>query len=240
MLYRIRTFSLALVGLCWACSSDQKTTSSPADTSHEQMPSNVDSAMETAPETGGSGNAPPNSPPPQSSNNTGSGNALATGTTAERADDAQLGQDQIVQITRLANDAEIQQAKLAQSKAQKVEVKQFASLMVSDHTQAKNSEAELCRKLDLTPEPSPKSNLLESETNKVLGRLRGADGAAFDQAYIDAQVQEHKEVLDMLDQHLIPAAKAPELSDSLKKMRSMVAGHLQRAQTIQSELKATH
>ena len=240
MLYRSGSVALVLAGLCCACGSDQKNSSTPADLSREATPPPAaDELPAASAETPEPSNTPPSSPPSQSSNNASSANALATSTTAERADEGPLSQDQIVQVTRLANEAEIKQAKLAESKAQKAEVKQFASLMMSDHTQAKESDAQLCRKLDLTPMPSPESNLLKTDANRILGKLRGAEGAAFDHAYIDAQVEEHQQVLDALDQRLIPAAKAPELRDYLKKMRSVVAGHLQRAQAIQSELKAT-
>ena len=61
-------------------------------------------------------------------------------------------------------------------------------------------------------------------------------GAAFDKAYIDNEVTYHQAVLDALDQTLIPGAQNAELKTLLQTVRPNIAGHLERAKSIQTTL----
>jgi predicted outer membrane protein len=66
--------------------------------------------------------------------------------------------------------------------------------------------------------------------------LKQADATSFDSLYISAQVQQHQEVLDMLNGQLIPAATNPELKAQLEKAHTMVQKHLTDAKDIQQSL----
>jgi len=231
------TVALAGAAACFACSSDQKTSNTadnppPADTS-SSLPDPA-----TTPAPNGEPNAmPPSSPPPQSINDTNTGNATAMGKPpSTMAEPTRLSENQIAMITQLANSAEIEQAKLAQNKAKSPAVKKLAAMMVKDHSDAQAEQAKLYRKLNLTAVQSGDANNLKDSADKTLGSLRGADGDAFDVAYVNAQVDEHQAVLDTIDQKLLPAATDQELIDGLNKMRSTVDAHLKHAKSLQAQL----
>jgi putative membrane protein len=80
--------------------------------------------------------------------------------------------------------------------------------------------------------------VLKDSANNTLGTLRGSSGAAFDTAYMESQVAEHQQVLDTIDNKLLPAATDEKLVDELKKMRETVVSHLTEAKSIQQELTA--
>jgi len=141
-------------------------------------------------------------------------------------------------ITDLANTAEIEQGKLAQNKAKSANVKKFAAMMVKHHSEAKTDQTKLFKKLNLTPTQSQDATVLKDSANNTLGSLRGSSGAAFDTAYMESQVAEHQQVLDTIDNKLLPAATDEKLVDELKKMRETVASHLTEAKSIQQELTA--
>jgi predicted outer membrane protein len=70
----------------------------------------------------------------------------------------------------------------------------------------------------------------------IVQQLKNADAASFDQSYMHAQVEQHREVLNMLTDQLIPAAKNPDLKSQLVTTRSVVQHHLEMAMGIQQEL----
>jgi putative membrane protein len=227
--------SLPLAIACVSCGSDQKQTASADDASMSQAPSGsaLDASMSPA-----SGHVDAEGSSPSSSNAPPSGSTVGTSGSAPPPA-AALSQAQIALITELANTAEIEQGKLAEGKAKSPKVKKFASMMVKHHGEAKADQAKLYKELNLTPTQSQEANALKTSADQILGTLRGADGAAFDVAYMNAQVDEHQKVLDAIDRQLLPAATDEKLIEGLKEMRETVASHLKDAKAIQAELNKT-
>jgi putative membrane protein len=149
-----------------------------------------------------------------------------------------LSENQIAMITDLANSSEIEQAKLAQTKAKSASVKKFAAMMLKHHGEAKAEQAKLYKQLNLTPTQSQSASSLKDGADRALGSLRGANGNSFDLEYIDTQVDAHQKVLEALDSELLPAATDQQLITSLNKMRATVEAHLKEAKIIQAELAA--
>jgi putative membrane protein len=191
---------LAVSASCFACGSDQKQPDSadnvaPVSTGSLPPPEEV-----TSPPNGQPTDVPPANPAPQSLNEPPRGNAAAMPpTSATPAAAPQLSQAQIAKVTDLANSGEIEQAKVAQAKARSASVKKFAAMMIKHHGEAKTAQAKLYKQLDLTPTTSETATLLQADADKALGKLRAADGSAFDLAYIEGQVEAHQKVLDTID-----------------------------------------
>src|SRR5690349_14674600 len=61
----------------------------------------------------------------------------------------QLNGGQIVQILDTLNEGEIEQARVAQAKAQTADVKAFAEHMIAQHAEAKQKGAALAKKIQL-------------------------------------------------------------------------------------------
>jgi putative membrane protein len=72
-----------------------------------------------------------------------------------------------------------------------------------------------------------------------LARLRTLDGAEFDKAYVDMVVKAHTKVLEHIDQHLMPGAKAAEVKELVTNTRPVVASHLDQAKRLQNTLATT-
>jgi putative membrane protein len=143
---------------------------------------------------------------------------------------------QIAAIVVTANQVDIDAGKLANSKGNSAEVKEFAQLMITDHTGVNKAATELVHKLNVTPEPSPTSESLQKGGDENLANLKKLSGAAFDKAYIDHEVAYHEAVLDALDKTLIPSAQNPELKALLVKVRPAFVAHLDHAKKIQADL----
>jgi putative membrane protein len=149
-----------------------------------------------------------------------------------------LSDDQIIKLVDLANSAEVEEGKFAETKAKHTKVKNFAAKMVMHHGQAKQKGEKLATTLSLTPAESSLSSKMKNESDSSLAQLKSTPSTDFDRAYVDAQVDEHKKVLSTLDDKLIPSAKDQQLKSLLQEMRTTVHSHLVEAQQLQTDLQA--
>jgi putative membrane protein len=74
-----------------------------------------------------------------------------------------------------------------------------------------------------------------------MASLKKAPAADFDRAYIDAQVDGHRKVLNTLQKELLPDANNADLKAYLEKIQPTVEKHLKAAEALQLsfEKKAT-
>jgi putative membrane protein len=143
---------------------------------------------------------------------------------------------QIAMIAVTADTVDIDAGKLAAKKASNSKVKEFADLMVRDHTSVNNKATALVKKLNVTPEESETSRSLKSDGDKNLEKLRGLSGAAFDKAYIDNEVTYHEAVIKAVTDTLIPNAKNAELKSLLESAGPVFTSHLTHAKELQNSL----
>jgi putative membrane protein len=164
------------------------------------------------------------------------GNLIADNAGAPTEAQPTLSDEQILGVTSAANEGEIEQGRLAESKAHDLRVKALAALMVKDHTAAQNMGQTLAKKAGLSPTGSPVSTSLQGAAQNVTQSLKSASRADFDRSYVDAQVNEHQDVLDTIDQKLLPNAKNADLRAYLNEVRATVAKHLAHAKELQQAL----
>jgi putative membrane protein len=143
---------------------------------------------------------------------------------------------QIAAIVVSANQVDIDAGKLAETRGDGTEVKDFGKDMVADHS-AVNKQAEaLAKKLELKPEPNATSKSLKAEGDKNIAHLKALKGVAFDKAYIDHEVTYHEQVIDAIKSTLIPNAKNAQLKKLLEDGLPLFEGHLEHAKQIQAHL----
>jgi len=161
---------------------------------------------------------------------------LALGCTGAWAESASPTDPQIAAIVVTANQVDIDAGKLAKMRSKNKEVKDFAQLMVTDHTGVNKSATELVTKLHVTPESNATSQSLQKGGDENLAALKKLHGGAFDRAYVDHEVTYHQSVIDAVDSTLIPSAKNAELKALLVKVRPAFIAHLEHAKTLQASL----
>lgn len=143
---------------------------------------------------------------------------------------------QIAAIVVTANHVDIDAGKLAESKATNPEVKAFGRQMVTDHTGVNKQATDLVTKLGVQPEDNATAQSLKSGGADNVKALSALSGAAFDKAYVDHEVAYHQQVLDAVDQTLIPSAQNAELKALLVKVRPAFLAHLTHAKALQGSL----
>jgi putative membrane protein len=144
-----------------------------------------------------------------------------------------LNDAQIAAIAVAANQVDINAGKAAESKSSNTEVKAFAHRMIADHTDVIKEATTLVTRLKVTPEENTLSKSIRSDGERNLDRLNKMDGKAFNKAYLAQEIAFHKQVLDVIDNTLLPSAKNEELKALLVKVRGGVSSHLEHAEKIQ-------
>jgi putative membrane protein len=148
---------------------------------------------------------------------------------------ASLDDAEIAAITDAANGAEIEQGRLARQKAKDPRVRDFASMMVDHHGEARREQ----QKLSLEPSENADSKRMQADARDALKALKGKSGKEFDQAYLQLQIEEHRKVLRALTDELLPSVKDSKLQAYLENIKPKVESHLAQAERLQEELNGT-
>lgn len=157
----------------------------------------------------------------QASGQTSSGTGMPSAAKLSRAE------RRMVVDMAMANMAEIELARTAQTKSQNEQVKNFAQQMIDDHTKALTDVQQLAQ---------AKGVNLPSELDRThrakADRLAGMSGEEFDRAYMaQAGVAEHQKVHDRLRQ-VQSRAKDPDVKALASRTLPIVDQHLNSAQQL--------
>src|SRR5688500_1875675 len=170
------------------------------------------------------------------------------------------GDPEVLQVLAVVDQGEIQDGQLAQRQARNAQVKSFARTLVSEHTKslqrlralAKPSNVELMNlgtgTVGATGRDTSRSaaGTAMASPNNVAGQLhtmhmqmmdsvRSMQGAAFDTAFMNAQVRGHQQVLDLL-QRAQGQAQNADVQQHLATAVKSVQAHLDRGQQLQQSL----
>jgi len=137
------------------------------------------------------------------------------------------------------NQAMIQLGQLAQTNAQAPEVKDFARMMVEDHTKNDTKLQTLAEQSGIQLEGAAFQGR-QAKRQQGAQKLSAKQGAAFDKAYMSAMVSTHKADAKALDQATKTAkqAGATDLAAFFASTDKAVKGHLSHAQAVQKTANA--
>lgn len=123
---------------------------------------------------------------------------------------------------------EIESSKLAQDKATTDAIKEFAAMMVKDHTNSTAKLKDAAAKAEPAIKPNPAMN---AEQSANLEALRAASGAEFDALYKAQQVDAHQKALAAL-QGYAANGDVPALKTFAGETAKVVEGHLKHASSM--------
>jgi len=146
----------------------------------------------------------------------------------------------IAAILLAANNTDISYARLAPSRAQSQQVKDFAQQMLTDHTAVNEAVMNLLNRINLNPQDNVTSLDFRDESANRRDILRELEGRAFDTTYMSNEVSYHTKLLAAIDNVLLPAARDPQLKQTISSIRPAVASHLTHAQRVRAALTGMH
>jgi putative membrane protein len=135
-------------------------------------------------------------------------------------------------VTKAAqgNSAEVELGKIVAAKSKDPSVKQFAQMLVKDHTTALNELQELAQTKNLNFNDD-----LTDDAKALQAKLSSDSGKQLDKDYMDGMVEDHqKDVQDFTDQS--EKAKDPDVKQWAGKTLPTLQKHLEKAQQIDAKL----
>ncbi|WP_207433995.1 DUF4142 domain-containing protein [Sabulibacter ruber] len=126
---------------------------------------------------------------------------------------------------------EVEMGRLASSKGQNAGVKQYGQLMMDHHTQ---SNAQLKQIADLKNLMVPTA--MDKDHQETFNQVLGLSGAAFDKAYVEAMVKDHKRTIDQFEE-MAEKGTDTELKAFASKGLPMLQSHLSQAEQLEDQLE---
>jgi putative membrane protein len=125
--------------------------------------------------------------------------------------------------------AEVQAAQLAQQRANSPQIKDFASRMITDHTQANTELQQIAQQESITLPPQP-----TGKDAAAAKKLSGLNGAAFDKAYSQDQLSDHQQVVALFRKEA-SSGQDQALKAFAQKTLPILQQHLQMAQALNAK-----
>lgn len=144
---------------------------------------------------------------------------------------------QIAHIAYTAGNLDIRYAHLALAKSNNPEVREFAELMIQDHTAVNDLALALLTKLGATPEDNPTSQQLTADAHAKLDQMAQLQGVEFDRAYAANELGYHQFVNETVETAFIPAVDNREFKDLLGQALEVFKVHEQHAEHMVQVLK---
>lgn len=127
--------------------------------------------------------------------------------------------------------AEIELSRLATTKSQNAEVKQYANQMIQDHTNASAELKQLAGKKSVTLPTD-----LDAEHKALKDKLSNLSGAAFDREYVNAMVADHEKTVDLFEAQAGGGTDADAKAFAAKTLPKL-QGHLDMIKGMQTKMK---
>jgi putative membrane protein len=122
---------------------------------------------------------------------------------------------QIAHSAYTADVIDINYANIALGKTNNPEVKQFAQLMIQDHTAVNEGAGALLKKLGVSAQDNAFSQALNKNAEAENAKLRSLSGHAFDVEYARNELAYHKQVNGIVGDTWIPAVQNAEVKEFL-------------------------
>jgi len=149
---------------------------------------------------------------------------------------AALDDAQILDVARAANQGQIERAALARAHAQDPRVRRLADTIARDHAQLQRRSTEIAKSDDVRPKSSTDGDELRASSKTAIETLASLRGAAFDRAYLNAQVDEHDAVIRVIDDKLLPAVQRDDVKALVRAIRPSVQKHYVEAKALKDVL----
>jgi putative membrane protein len=127
--------------------------------------------------------------------------------------------------------AEVELGKLAMEKATDASIKNFGAMMVKDHAKANAELKQLAADKKITLPDS-----LGQDAQKLKKELSAKSGSEFDEAYVKAMVDDHKNDIKTFEEAK-NVAKYPEMTAFISKTLPILKMHLNAIKKIQDQMK---
>ena len=148
---------------------------------------------------------------------------------------APRGVERFVNDVVAGNTAEIELSRIASERATNPEVKQFAQMMVREHTTAGNELKQV-----LTQHNMQVRDVMDEKHRDMAQELGRKNGSEFDHEYMAAMVEDHKEMEDLLESRANETPNNQPLENAVNQFAAktlpVVKHHLELSEQLENRL----
>ena len=140
----------------------------------------------------------------------------------------------IVAALRTAQAGREEEAKSARTRSKSVRVDLFAEDILQDERELTRDEAGLMFSVGSTTSPL-EAQVADARRDTAVAAI-GASGPGFDRAFLASEIRYERALLRLLENEMLPSARAPELRRFLQRLHTKTAKRIMVAQDIASQL----
>lgn len=145
----------------------------------------------------------------------------------------QFNDAEILGVVNTVDEIEVKAAAKAEKKKIGPEAMAYAKMLQDQHKADLDANKALGKRIGVKPAGTKTADQLRDKAAQDLKAIASKSGSEFEKAYIDAMVDGHTDVLQMLDSQLIPSAHDDALKTHLAEVREHVAMHLEQGKRLQ-------
>lgn len=143
---------------------------------------------------------------------------------------------EVMNMLMTVNTQEMNLTKIARTRAENKEVKDYAEKMFKEHAENNDKVSKLRSKQDIGLDKTKTSQKYKFTKEDKAEKLKTLNGKEFDKEFMQAQVEMHENVLKKIEETLIPNTNNEELKAMLSNTKESVQQHLKHAKNIQKSL----
>lgn len=147
-----------------------------------------------------------------------------------------MSETEISNIILTADSEEMNLSDIGRKKATNSQVKEFAKKMFREHEMHNSRMSAMAENKGVMLVETKTSMEMKFSSQEEIEKLKKLKGNTFDKTFMEAQIKLHEDLLQELENSLIPNALDAELNAFLQDTRSTVEGHLQEAKEILASL----
>ncbi len=149
-----------------------------------------------------------------------------------------LSDETIMAIFDQANTVDIWIGRVGLMKGHSPEVKQLAQMVVTDHQVVQQMGRDLAKAEAIVPAP-PINDQSAKDLADTIKLLQSKEGKAFDEAYLKREITFHQNVIDAINNTLLPSIENPKFKELLLKVLPGFKHHLKATRDAAKKLGVT-
>ena len=158
---------------------------------------------------------------------------------AEVQAQADLSDVEMAHVAVTANHSDIAYAHLALALSEDPAVREFAEVMIRDHSAVNEAVARLAAKLNVEAKDNAVSRQLRADAQRIKDELSRLRGAEFDRRYAENELRYHQAVNELVESTFIPNIENAEVKQAFQQALAIFRGHERHAERMVSSVVAS-
>jgi putative membrane protein len=153
-------------------------------------------------------------------------------TTRSAGAQAALDDGAVVGILNAANTWDMESGQLAAARGTTKTIRDYGKMLVRDHQNVRRQTRDIASSEHLKTTPPAKDFAMAKEHAAAMAKLRTLNGKAFDHAFLQHEVKFHRDVIDAVNNTLLPATKSARLKKLQQTVGPALVAHMEVAQNM--------